>query len=64
MFARCYHRTSKPRGTLLSLARGIPLAVAQELLAEGFLEEVLSKVDDEESAAVVREMFRQKFHQS
>jgi hypothetical protein len=36
--------------------------VAQELLAEGFLEEVLAKVDDEEAAAVVREMFRQKFH--
>ena len=45
-------------------ARGIPLATAQELLAQGFLEEVLAKVGHEEAAAVVREMLREKFHQA
>lgn len=45
-------------------ARGIPLAVAQELLAQGFLEEVLAKVGHEEAAAAVREMLRLKFHQA
>jgi Fe-S cluster assembly protein SufD len=45
-------------------ARGIPLAVAQELLAQGFLEEVLAKVGHEEAAATVREMLRLKFHQA
>ena len=45
-------------------ARGIPLAVAQELLAQGFLEEVLAKVGHEEAADAVREMLRQKFHQA
>lgn len=64
---KCSHGATtgqvNPEELFYLLARGIPLAVAQELLAEGFLEEVLSKVDDEESAAVVREMFRQKFHQ-
>lgn len=45
-------------------ARGIPLAVAQELLAQGFLEEVLAKVGDDEAAAAVREMLRDKFHQA
>ena len=44
--------------------RGIPLATAQELLAQGFLEEVLAKVGHEEAAAVVREMLREKFHQA
>jgi Fe-S cluster assembly protein SufD len=65
---KCSHGATtgqvNPEELFYLLARGIPLPVAQELLAEGFLEEVLSKVDDEESAAVVREMFRQKFHQS
>lgn len=45
-------------------ARGIPLAVAQELLAQGFLEEVLAKIGDESAAATVREMLRAKFHLS
>ena len=45
-------------------ARGIPLAVAQELLAQGFLEEVLAKVGHEEASAAVREMLRLKFHQA
>ena len=45
-------------------ARGIPLATAQELLAQGFLEEVLAKVGHEEAVAIVREMLRQKFHQA
>ncbi len=44
-------------------ARGIPLAVAQELLAQGFLEEILAKVENDEAAATVREMLRVKFHQ-
>lgn len=65
---KCSHGATtgqvNPEELFYLLARGIPLSVAQELLAEGFLEEVLSKVDDEESASVVREMFRQKFHQS
>ena len=63
---KCSHGATtgqvNPEELFYLLARGIPLAVAQELLAEGFLEEVLSKVDNEEAAAVVREMFRQKFH--
>jgi Fe-S cluster assembly protein SufD len=45
-------------------ARGIPLAVAQELLAQGFLEEILAKVGHEEASAAVREMLRLKFHQA
>ena len=45
-------------------ARGIPLPVAQELLAQGFLEEVLAKVGHEEAGAAVREMLRLKFHQA
>lgn len=45
-------------------ARGIPLAVAQEILAQGFLEEILAKVGHEEAANAVREMLRQKFHQA
>jgi len=65
---KCSHGATtgqvNPEELFYLLARGIPLPVAQELLAEGFLEEVLSKVDNEESAAIVREMFRQKFHQS
>ena len=63
---KCSHGATtgqvNPEELFYLLARGIPLPVAQELLAEGFLEEVLAKVDDEEAAAVVREMFRQKFH--
>ena len=40
------------------------IAVAQELLAQGFLEEVLAKVGHEQAAATVREMLRLKFHQA
>ena len=63
---KCSHGATtgqvNPEELFYLLARGIPLPVAQELLAEGFLEEVLAKVDDEEAATVVREMFRNKFH--
>jgi Fe-S cluster assembly protein SufD len=45
-------------------ARGIPLAAAQELLAQGFLEEVLAKVGHDEAAEAVRGMLREKFHQA
>lgn len=44
-------------------ARGIPLDVAQELLAQGFLEEVIAKVTDEEGAEALRGMLSAKFHQ-
>ena len=43
--------------------RGIPLEVAQELLAQGFLEEVIAKVEDEEGAEALRGMLSAKFHQ-
>ena len=42
----------------------IPLAAAQELLAQGFLEEVLAKVGHAEAAEAVRGMLREKFHQA
>ena len=42
-------------------ARGIPLEVAQELLAYGFLEEVIAKVEDEEGAEALRGMLSAKF---
>jgi Fe-S cluster assembly protein SufD len=45
-------------------ARGIPLEVAQELLAQGFLEEVIAKVEDEEGAEALRGMLSAKFHQA
>ena len=45
-------------------ARGIPLDVAQALLAQGFLEEVIAKVTDEEGAKALRGMLSAKFHQS
>jgi Fe-S cluster assembly protein SufD len=45
-------------------ARGIPLAAAQELLAQGFLEEVLAKVGHAEAAEAVRGMLREKFPQA
>jgi Fe-S cluster assembly protein SufD len=44
-------------------ARGIPLEAAQELLAQGFLEEVIAKVEDEEGAEALRGMLSAKFHQ-
>jgi len=45
-------------------ARGIPLEVAQELLAQGFLEEVIAKVADAEGAEALRGMLSAKFHQA
>ena len=45
-------------------ARGIPLAVAQELLAQGFLEEVLVKISNDATRELIRERLREKFHRS
>ena len=45
-------------------ARGIPLAVAQELLAQGFLEEVLIKISNDATRELIRERLREKFHRS
>ncbi|MGA0133357.1 MAG: Fe-S cluster assembly protein SufD [Opitutales bacterium] len=44
------------------LSRGIPLPAAQELLAQGFLEEVLTRIGDAGAAEAVRGMLRAKFH--
>ena len=45
-------------------SKALPLAAAQELLAQGFLEEVLAKVGHAEAAEAVRGMLREKFHQA
>jgi len=45
-------------------ARGIPLKVAQELLTQGFLEEVLSKVSHPEACDLLRTLMQEKFHRS
>jgi Fe-S cluster assembly protein SufD len=42
-------------------ARGIPLETAQELLAFGFLEEIVAKVADQGLAATLRERLQAKF---
>ncbi|MBM3825252.1 MAG: Fe-S cluster assembly protein SufD [Verrucomicrobia bacterium] len=63
---KCSHGATtgqiSPEELFYLLARGIPLAAAQELLAQGFLEEVLTRIGDAGAADAVRGMLRAKFH--
>ncbi|MEY2821594.1 MAG: hypothetical protein RL105_1166 [Verrucomicrobiota bacterium] len=63
---KCSHGATtgqvSPEELFYLLARGIPLAAAQELLAQGFLEEVLTRISDAGAAEGVRGMLRAKFH--
>jgi Fe-S cluster assembly protein SufD len=63
---KCSHGATtgqvSPEELFYLLARGIPLPAAQELLAQGFLEEVLTRISDEGAAEAVRGMLRAKFH--
>ncbi|MFM8903865.1 MAG: SufD family Fe-S cluster assembly protein [Verrucomicrobiota bacterium] len=63
---KCSHGATtgqvSPEELFYLLARGIPLAAAQELLAQGFLEEILTRIGDAGAADAVRGMLRAKFH--
>jgi Fe-S cluster assembly protein SufD len=45
-------------------ARGIPLKLAQELLTQGFLEEILTKISHDEASEALRTLLREKFQRS
>jgi len=63
---RCTHGATSsridPEQEFYLLARGIPLAAAQELLIFGFFEEVLGRLEQEQLHEALRTLLRARFH--